>query len=328
MLFAMSIPAEEWIALESEFLKITLEICQKAGIAHIDFKLHAWEFFSIHKFRNITLDERADFALRIAKLALKHNADFTAVYVEKKTLQNIYIHLRAIMLNIIDEISAELGTEISDVLRSISTSTLDLFKDPYIVSLISMLHECEKNLSEVQKMGIIIIDRQSEYSKYHNFKTLVTHRERGRFKHLIEQPLEGNGSIHILLQMSDLLGYLAGADLLSIKGKKNYPDRHTRTIELIRENTRLIDATATIEPAAKSSMLMMAELSLRHLKLPYELAQLSAAVDTDDNGIQAGFVELVETHTNAYVQANSEAFYIRSRLNDHKLAQRFIKNEG
>lgn len=276
MLFAVMIDVEHWADIEKDLLEVTNEICTRCGIKQEKFKLHAWEFFSQYKFKDLSFDERAAYVYRIAQIVERYDGYYFATYVKKEELINFsmaFSLFETAMSSTLEELPLT-DLQGQRVIEGFLPQLRNIILDPYALAMTSLLRWEDQWLAGKGSKGMVIIDRQQEYESFHSFRTLSAMREAGQARNLIEQPLQGNGSVNVMLQITDVLGYIIGGFLKMQFYGKTFPERHTKTGTLVRKRLTLHDATTTYGSKDKPIMTMFAELLMGRMGIDIEHGRL------------------------------------------------------
>jgi len=145
---------------------------------------------------------------------------------------------------------------------------LSHYFSPYGACLAALATELDDQLKETGSYGALVLDKQSQYSAAHGLRLFTLLRANsGLFmSNLLEQPLAGDGRHNLMLQITDLLGYLVGVYLKNEGSSKPSPQRHQNTINVIRESMILDNALSRSWDSRM--LLMMQELAAEMSKMP------------------------------------------------------------
>lgn len=284
MLFAVLIDESKWIAVERELNEVTYEIATRCGIDPTRFKLHAWEFFSQYRFKQLTFDERAAYAYRVAQIVERYEGEYVACYVQKATLQLISQYVSTLLQsNDADASLKAAGIPEQDLglFQSMATEVMGVICDPYAFVFADLIGHLESRLEHLDARGLIIIDRQEEYASLNAMRTLIALRRNGTYRRLLEQPLQGSGVINVALQITDILGYITGGFLNLAMNQKRFPERHRPTETLIRQRLTLNDSIARFAGRSLDTsgvMTMLTEMALSRLGIPFDHQRITEAM--------------------------------------------------
>lgn len=217
MLFAAVIPAEKWSDLEGSYGAIRSDLARALGTE--EFELKSSRFFSRHKkpFSKISLDERAQIVLRVATAFASMGARFIASYVDKQALIPIYTAVKEVY-----------GNKIPGV---------DQYFNPYVIAYANLIARLDFFLDASKTRGLIIIDRQDQYEYLITSSMYTLMRKDGLLKRLVERPLRADSKEHSFIQAVDLLAGVYGRYLCNRTHGKDFPGRHSKTLDILRQKT-------------------------------------------------------------------------------------------
>lgn len=218
--FAAVIPSQQWRSIEARMLQLLNVIKDELPLeARDDFELHGAKFFSPGNphLSGVSLDLRARIARLVAQIYVDGGAKFFSVFVVKEWLGET---IRAYSL-----------------INGLPEASLKVLLSPNVLAFSHLVSRLEQHFSATKASGIILIDEQEEFGYLNLLEAYGAMRSDGKLIGLVERPIAVDSRHHVLMQGTDLLGYLYGRHLSRRRKEMTIENRHKETIKLIEEKT-------------------------------------------------------------------------------------------
>ncbi|WP_155299599.1 DUF3800 domain-containing protein [Deinococcus kurensis] len=278
MLFALIVSEEQWAILEPSLWGLITEIADKTGQDLEGFELHAKDFFNGRNktYRSLTFEEKVDYMDRVVQLVKILGCKCLATFVVKEPLQNLR------------ERQASLKAA-GDLDRALKDTTLAGLL-PHPLAFSRLLGEIDSFCQKEGQNAIIVLDHQEEYVESRQLHSHMLYRNTIPLEtsRILDMPFDGDGRYNILLQISDLLGYVYGRHLQHRLLQKNISEELNEVAVRMGPIVTSINAFENLVlEKLPFTWAMFAEYGMRDNKRDYpanvRVANITALLSTEDD---------------------------------------------
>ncbi len=258
--FAAVIPSDRWRSVEAKMLQLLKVIKDELPPAARDsFELHGADFFSPRNslLSGISLELRARIANLVAQIYVGSGAKFFSVYIVKEWLAETI--------------------RLYSLVNKLPETDLRALLSPNVLAFSHLVSRLEHHFNATGTKGIVLIDEQEEFGFLNLLEAYEVMRSNGQLVGLIERPLAVDSKHHVLMQGTDVLGYLYGRHLSRRRREGEIEERYKETIKLISER---IEETPAVFLDQQGSVILSEAVQKN-------LAQLGSDVDVDVENVSA-----------------------------------------